>query len=317
VSSSIRPSGDFYHGEGQAEDDAAAVAALRAAFARLQPQGGDAWNFLAAFTHLGDRYGPYQPGASTLSALLDPPASPPAGGRRRLRPHRSDAAAAPDLDLAMAQVVEAFRFLSARVRTLEERLARQDHPVDGDAWLMPARELGGWVEPVAGRIVAAAPEGEVLHGDCGEGALLRALARAGVTARGAEPRGTVALGALARGLPVVIAEVADELAARAPGSLGGLVLSGVVDRCALHALLLLLAQSRRALGPGAPLVVVASEPGTEAHLTPPARDLLRPRFLHAQTWEVLLARAGFVDVETWAATGDLDMRFALSASVPR
>ena len=32
--------------------------ALRASFARLSPQGSDEWNFMGAFTHLGDRYGP-------------------------------------------------------------------------------------------------------------------------------------------------------------------------------------------------------------------------------------------------------------------
>ena len=42
-----------------------------AAFARLAPQGSDDWNFLAAFTHLGDRYGPYHPGASALSDALE------------------------------------------------------------------------------------------------------------------------------------------------------------------------------------------------------------------------------------------------------
>ncbi|MFZ0250936.1 MAG: hypothetical protein WAL61_13400, partial [Acidimicrobiales bacterium] len=53
------------------EDRARAAEALREAFVRLAPQGGDAWNFLAAFTHLGDRYGPYHPGASALSDALE------------------------------------------------------------------------------------------------------------------------------------------------------------------------------------------------------------------------------------------------------
>ena len=49
----------------------------------------------------------------------------------------------------MAQVVEAFRFLSARVGTLEQRLAYQDRPVEGASWLVSAEELGPWVTPVA------------------------------------------------------------------------------------------------------------------------------------------------------------------------
>jgi hypothetical protein len=223
-----------------------------------------------------------------------------------------------ELDQAMAQVVEAFRFLSARVRTLEERLARADRPVQGAAWLVPAQELEHWVAPVARLIVATTPGGEVLHGDCGEGLLLSALQQAGLTATGVEPRGTVALGALERGTSVAITEIADELAGRTPGSLGGVVLSGVVDRLEVHSLMALLARARRALSPGAPIVVVASEPeAAEAHLSVVARDLLRPRFLHAPTWEVVLERADFVQVEAVDAPADDAARFALAAWVPK
>ena len=130
-------------------DQARAAEALREAFARLAPQGSDAWNFLAAFTHLGDRYGPYHPGASALS---DAVIAGRCDGRRtgpldRLRPRRDRAGRSPDgektdLEEAMGHVVEAFRFLSARVETLEARLAAQDRPVDGAAWLVPARAIG-------------------------------------------------------------------------------------------------------------------------------------------------------------------------------
>jgi hypothetical protein len=336
VSAPIPPEGAFYHDDGGPDAHAAAAAALRAAFARLQPQGSDAWNFLAAFTHLGDRYGPYHPGASELSKSLEAPAAPPARRaaqwKRRLRQKTgrggghdgrgtigaADAAGeATELALAMAQVVEAFRFLSARVRTLEQRLAYQDRPVDGPAWLMPARELGQWVEPVTRHIVARTPGGEVLHGDCGEGLLLCALEDAGVTARGAEPRGTVALGALERGGAVAVGEVAEELAARPSASLGGLVLSGVVDRLPLHSLLPLLAQARRALAPGAPIVVVASDPEkSTAGVSAVARDLLHPRPLHAETWNVLLHGSGFVTVGPLDFDGDGDDRFAIAATTP-
>jgi hypothetical protein len=319
---------------GAPEDHAAAAAALRAAFTRLRPQGSDAWNFLGAFTHLGDRYGPYQPGASDLSRQMEAAASGPDGGatswKRRLLQKagsagtgvRPGALVGPEggkseLEQAMAQVVEAFRFLSARVRTLEERLDGEDRPIDGAAWLAPARELGDWVEPVVAHLIATKPEGDVLHGDCGEGALLDALTRAGVVARGVEPRGAIALGALEQGHTVALTEVADELAVMAPASLGGLVLSGVVDRLPLHALVALLAGARRVLALGAPIVVVASDP--EADTGGPgavAKDLLAPRILHAETWELLLARAGFVSVA--ALEGDVpgDARFALCAAAP-
>ena len=323
-----------------ARSRAAAVDALHAAFNRLRPQGGDAWNFLAAFTHLGDRYGPYSPGASDLSREMeatDPGTAERAGTwkqRIATKAGLTGAGAHPgaggpgsggtaggrtELEEAMAQVVEAFRFLSARVRTLEERLALEDRPIEGAAWLVPAQELGHWVEPVAAFVAGASPVGEVLHADCGEGHLLDALEKAGVSAHGVEPRGAVALAALERGRKVALSEVSEELAARGPASLGGLVLSGVVDRLPLHALVALLARARIALQPGAPIVVVASDPeqqGTWSGVV--AQDLVGPRPLHAQTWELLLQRAGFVAVAPLDASGPVarDARFALSAATP-
>ncbi len=320
------------------ESRAAAVDALHAAFNRLRPQGSDAWNFLGAFTHLGDRYGPYSPGASELSREMeatDPgPTGRPGTWKQRIAARAGLAGAGEnpaaasvggaaraqtELEQAMAQVVEAFRFLSARVRTLEERLALEDRPIEGAAWLVPAQELGQWVEPVVAHLAGASPAGDVLHADCGEGRLLDALENAGVAARGVEPRGAVALAALARGRTVSLSEVSEELAACPPATLGGLVLNGVIDRLPLHALVALLARARSALLPGAPVVVVASDPeltGTWAEGV--AQDLLRPRPLHAQTWELLLQRAGFVAVaplEGGGAAPD-DARFALCAATP-
>jgi len=328
VSAPPPPQSSSSHDDDGSDDRDAAVAALRAAFARLEPQGSHAWNFLAAFTHLSDRYGQYQPGASELSKLVASGQAAPgrAGPRQRRLRHtavdrgaNSGPAAVPELEQAMAQVVEAFRFLSARVGILEERAALEDVPVAGAPWLMPAQELGRWVEPVAAHLVAATPRGEVLHGDCGEGALLDALERAGVAAHGAEPRGTVALGALERGHSVSVCETADELSARPPASLGGVVLSGVVDRLPLHALITLLARARRTMTPGAPLVVAVRTPVVDdERLGVVARDLLAPRALHARTWALLLERAGFVGGAPLVAdpAGD-DGRLVLSASVRR
>src|SRR5580698_145410 len=155
MSAGLPPTGaaDRADDQDEAEDPTAtdrgrAAEALHEAFTRLSPQGSDAWNFLAAFTHLGDRYGPYHPGASALSDSL---ASERPEGRRsgpldRLRPRRDRGGTSDgektDLEEAMGHVVEAFRFLSARVETLEARLTAQDRPVDGAAWLVPARALG-------------------------------------------------------------------------------------------------------------------------------------------------------------------------------
>ena len=309
-----------------------AADALRAAFARLAPQGSDAWNFLAAFTHLGDRYGPYHPGASALSDTLDATSRPSVdrlgrlgrSGRRRpwARPpaRGGEGGAKSELEEAMGHVVEAFRFLSARVATLEERLAHQDRPVEGAAWLVPARELGAWTDPVATHLLERSPGGPIVHADCGEGGLLVALAAHGAVARGVEPRGAVALRALERGCTVTIGEGSEYLGAASPSSLGGVALSGVVDRVPVHHLLPVLHQCRRALARGAPLVVL-SEPVTAAGDRPAfVRDLVEARPLHQSTWELLLTRTGFVDVRLLdgpeGPPDGSDGRCAVVAAVP-
>ena len=303
---------------------ARAAEALGQAFARLAPQGSDGWNFLAAFTHLGDRYGPYHPGASALSDALETERQ--AGARRprrldRLRPRRDRAGRTTggeqtELEEAMGHVVEALRFLSARVATLEARIAAQDRPLDGAAWLVPARELGPWLGPVTAHVLARTPGGTIVHADCGEGSLLRALAERGAAAQGVEPRGAVALRAIESGRSVALCEVSDYLADRRAGSLGGIVLNGVVDRLPLHALLPLLAQCRRALAHGAPLVVVSELSGAGVTREPPARDLVAGRPLHASTWELLLERSGFAEVAPLDGAAVQDHRVALTAVTP-
>ena len=295
-----------------------ATDALNAAFTRLSPQGSDTWNFLANFTQMGDRFGPYKPGASELTKSFDASVVPAPRRGASARRRRAEPETAPsEVQEAMALVVEAFRFLSARVATLEERLAREDRPIEGAAWLIPARELGEWVQPLVDHLVAAAPSHEVLHADCGEGQLLGSLHRAGVPACGVEPRGGVALRALEQGLAVSITEVGDDLAARPSASLGGLVLSGVVDRLPLQSILLVLTEAHRVLALGAPIVVVATEPAhARAERDVVADDILDPRPLHARTWEVLLARANFAGARTLAGEPVGDGRVAIAATVP-
>jgi hypothetical protein len=307
----------------RAADKARAGEALRASFARLSPQGTDEWNFMGAFTQLGDRYGPYRPGLSDVADLLAAKERGRRGGRLgRLRPGGQRPAGTDqpegdeksDVREAMAPVIEAFRFLHARVSTLESRLSAEDTPLDGVAWLAPARELGDWVDPVIA-FVAPRARGEVLHADCGRGALVGALSQRGLAALGVEPRGGVALVALESGCDVTISEATEFLAQRAAASLGGMVLSGVVDRLALHALLPLLAQCRESLADGAPLVVVAERNAAGGAGEPVTEDLTAADPLHAETWQLLLARVGFVDVASLAGGID-DGRFAMTAATP-
>ncbi len=183
---------------------------------------------------------------------------------------------------------------------------------------MPARELGPWAGPVAAHVLARTPGGDLVHADCGEGVLLDTLAGRGAQAHGVEPRGAVALQALERGCAVTIAEASEHLAGRPDDALGGIVLSGVVDRLPLHALLPLLDQCRRTLARDAPLVVVSEGPAADGRREAPAHDLVEGRSLHEATWELLLTRAGFVEVAPLLAgeSEAQDGRFALSAATP-
>jgi hypothetical protein len=299
-----------------AEDRARAGAALRASFARLSPQGSDEWNFMGAFTHLGDRYGPYQPGTSDLADLLRDKSGSTSRRGRRGRSSSGSEDEKSDVEEAMTHVVEAFRFLHARVSTLEARVSTEDIPLDGAAWLAPARELDGWVEPLVSLVTERTAGGEILHADCGDGALLSALTQRGVAAAGVEPRGGVALRALERGCDVTISEIGEYLPQRSAASVGGLVLSGVVDRLPLHAILPLLAESHRALASGAPIVIVAEPLGPFPRNVPTSHDMVDRAALHLETWELLLDRSGFVDITPLPGGTGGDERFGVSAGTP-
>jgi hypothetical protein len=303
---------------------------LAAAFRRHRPQGSARWNFSAAFTRLEERFGS-RPAAPDLGNGAVPESEgavggangtgAPAGARGLLHrladryvtgrlqpwiaeqvgasPDRATEDALADERKAVAEgfdaVIEALRFLGARVEQLEEAVARRSAPVDAVGALAPT-PTGSWARPVADWLVALSPEGPVLHGECGGGELVVALAAGGIDAKGVEPRGDIAWQAADQGAPVVVGELPDLLGGQPPGSLGGLVLSGVVDRLPIDELVALVEVSGARLADGAPVVVVGTNPEAAAGWDAAARDLLPGRPLHAETWELLLARAGFVDV---------------------
>jgi hypothetical protein len=113
---------------------------------------------------------------------------------------------------------------------------------------------------------------------------------------------------------VGVGDALERLGALAPGSLGALVLSGIVDRAPLTGLLGLLDRAAGRLGPGAPVVVIGA--GADHPGPPAARDLLAGRALHRETWVVLLERAGFAEVAPLEG-GDGRLGFAVAARAPR
>ncbi len=299
---------------------------LGAAFRRLRPQGSANWNFSDAFGRLEqvrddlDRSGPAEaPGAAIPGAHPVPEnvGRKTATGRLRLPADRNprvlldtwfedrvSVAAAEaarrvvvegPVQESVSATVEALRFLAARLERLERAADRRDGAVDGLAWLVEPPETARWLDPV--RRWLGQPAGPVVVGECGAGELAVGLASAGLAVRGIEPRGSVAWAAAEAGVDVMAGEVLDRLGSVPTASLGGLVLTGVVDRAPLEGQLELLELAADRLMPGGGLAVIGTRPDPAVegwHAV--ARDLLPGRPLHPETWQLLVGRAGFSEV---------------------
>jgi hypothetical protein len=296
------------------------------AFHRLRPQGSARWNFSDAFGRLESLFGagrsaPSDVVATDGAAMRDADAArqPTSLAHRvfdrtvadRLQrwideraAEAARGAAEEVLGEGLASVaggfdatIEAFRFLAARVEGLEDSVGARRAPVDGMAWLVTPPDLSGWAGPVSRWVAANRAEGVVVHGECGDGTLAAALVAEGLSVRGAEPRGAVAWDAAGHGVDVHLGSVEELLDSVGSGSLGGLILSGVVERLALDDLVHLLETVTDRLGEGAALVVVSTSPDAVATgWDAVARDLVPGRPLHPETWALLLGRAGYEEV---------------------
>ncbi len=198
-------------------------------------------------------------------------------------------------------VVDHLEDLEAAVETQRS----PDLPVDAvpavgadDAWWSSAA-----VDALSGvhdRVVVA---------DCGGGALLDALAAAGVDAYGVDPSDLALEPALARGLDVRAEGVVSHLGVVAGEALGGIVLTGSVQwlRPNERERLLELVASRLTVG-GVLALHSATPEGWAASVAPVVRDLAPGRPLHAETWAHLLAARGFAVAEP--TTGGTDRTLA-------
>ena len=310
---------------------------LAASFRRHRPQGSLKWNFDVAFALLEEEFGAGEPdplappGITEAAAAGTPPPGTPelAGGspgsevpsgsglrltadrlvlsRLRRWVDRRAAAVAADVTArtlreglgrtGVAQSVEALRFLALRVEALESSAGLRRAPVAAPESMLPPLSMQEWLQPVTDLARAAAPGGDVLHGECGDGRLVESLCSAGLAALGVEPRGSLAWDASRRRVPVRLAGVGAHLAATDPGALGGIVLSGIVDRSPVEDLVALLGTAVDRLAPGGILVVIGSGPDEAVSGWPAvARDLLPGRPLHPETWGFLMVRAGLSGV---------------------
>jgi hypothetical protein len=185
-------------------------------------------------------------------------------------------------------ITRAVRLLGNRVDALEEatgmRSAAAVFEGDGSAARLP--DVEHWT-PVL--VEALAPvEGRVLHAECGDGVLVRALVDAGVDAYGVDP-----VAARDGDLDVRLDGVVEHLGKVPEGVLAGIVLSGCVDRFPKAALLRLADRAAARLAPGGVLAVVGTDPVTwERERSPVEVDLGAGRPLHGETWAHLLRERG-------------------------
>jgi hypothetical protein len=207
-------------------------------------------------------------------------------------------------------VTRVLRMLADRIEAVEAqspatdpRLVALAVPVTSDLDLAPWHDL-------AVKVLAPASS-RVLHAECGDGALVVALRDAGIDAYGVDPRPDAARVADERGAEVRTSGALAHLRLVPAGQLGGLVLSGCTERCALGDVVELVERATVVLAPGAPLVVVSRGP-EPADADPIASDLAPGRPLHPETWAYLLARFGFDDVDTRRA--DVPGSYALTAT---
>lgn len=319
---SSRAEGDDAQGAPATPLSAAFLEELAAAFARERPQGSPLWNFLVAYMQLERAFGtpppshvpaPRADGGADAAQLGSGAADGVAGAARRMGRRLLGSGGAVDdgmrqrleaLERAMGDVVEAFRFLAARVAHLEEQQARRELPLSGAGALVPPADLSPWAAVILDVLASLEPEAAVVHAECGRGELLAELAGRFGAARGVEPLADRAAAADGRGLPVWIGEVAPFLSDCPSGSIGALVLSGVVDRVPVASLVGLVDLVADRLAPGGVLVVL-SGPEASATWSPVARDLVAGRPLQGETWALLLRRGGFEDVVQLARPADV------------
>ena len=218
---------------------------------------------------------------------------------------------------ALGRLSDAFDAQADRVDALADRvdaLVEELEAARPPSPAVPPRGPGavGWQSPLerapelvgvaCARLRAAA--GRVLHADCGSGAVVAALLAAGIDAYGTDPSGVLVEEPQRPGLDLVQAEAVGHLRSLAPAELGGVLLSGFVDRLSPGEARRLAFLLGTHLAPGMPVVLTGTEPATwQREASPVQRDLAPGRPLHPETWCHLLGEYGFDRLQTTTPTG--------------
>jgi hypothetical protein len=213
-----------------------------------------------------------------------------------------------------------------------DRVAAQSAPISRVLSVLRPKELAGsgsgavqpaiegallaWVLDRLGGVSSAEPRdvpGPVLHAECGDGRVLEALAARGLEVLGADPRLSVRVSG---NTSTVAAGALEYLGAAPSNSLGGLLLSGVVDRMRPGAARALAQLAGRCLAPGGVVVLVSARPEVVVAIDPVAADLAPGRPIHPVTWCHLLAHFGLVELSVFEPDDAEPDVFAVSARRP-
>ena len=184
-------------------------------------------------------------------------------------------------------IARSVRLLGRRVEALEQ-VSPTPARLRADAVTVTAElDAARWAPVVLGALTGA--PGRVLHAECGDGALVAAMAEAGLDAYGADPVDRTP----PPDLELRVDEVVPHLASLPDGALGGLVLSGCVDRLPLGTQVELAGLAAAKVAPGGGVVVLSADPRGWARVASPVEvDLAPGRPLRSETWCHLLAGRG-------------------------
>ncbi len=203
------------------------------------------------------------------------------------------------------QVSQLAAAVSRSLHAIDDDLTQLRHEVEGQrvppAGIIDVEEAhrpdAWWVETARKSLVDV--PGRVLHAACGNGWLVTSLNHAGIDAYGIDPRPGLEDAAESAGADLARTDlrqddVVDHLRAVASGSLGGLVLTGVVEGLSGGEREQLLTLIGDRLAPDGSLVLHSISPaGWLSESLPPVADLAPGRPLRSATWSYLLGSLGY------------------------
>lgn len=220
----------------------------------------------------------------------------------------------------VAQQVSAFAHASTRaLRILGERVdrieaGRSDGPgaaLAADVLAAsPPVDLSAFI-PSIEQILGDLP-GRIVHADAGAGVAVDALKAMGRDVYAVEPVDRLGLELSARDVEVRIDHALDHLSVLPEGALGGLLLSGCVDRLPRGSQLELARLAADRVTPEGWVVIVGTHPAQWEPTQPLLADLGAGRPLHGETWAFLLEQHGLVNVSHTAVGG----QYLVSGQVP-